>query len=181
MPHNISDSELVQRAKSGDKLAVSQIYERYAPAIYRYIYFRVGEHQLAEDLQADVFLRMLEGIHRYEDRGWPISAWLYRIAHDRTVDTMRRRRTRQHVPLESWGGACDGPEECVDMRLDYEEVKRLMLDLTDEQRQVLYMRFLADMSIQEVATRLGRTEGSVKALQHRGLQSIARRLGPTAA
>ncbi|MEN9934950.1 MAG: hypothetical protein RLZZ387_1529 [Chloroflexota bacterium] len=176
MHSDTTDSELVLRAKAGDPGAVTQIYERYAPAILRYIYFRVGEMELAEDLQGEVFLRMLEGIHRYEDRGWPISAWLYRIAHDRTVDTMRRRRIRQHVPLEVWGGLCDGPESEVDAQLVYEEISRMMDDLTDEQRQVLHMRFLSEMSIQEVATRLGRTEGSVKALQHRGLQSLARRL-----
>ena len=177
MSHNISDSELVARAKAGDHTAFTLIYERYSVAIYRYIYFRVGEAELAEDLQAEVFLRMLEGMERYEDRGWPISAWLYRIAHDRTVDTMRRRRNRQHVPLESWSGMCDGPDSTVDMRLDYEELNRTLDDLTDEQRQVIQLRFMADMSVQEVARKLGRTEGSVKALQHRGIQSLARRLG----
>jgi RNA polymerase sigma-70 factor, ECF subfamily len=181
MSPNNNDYELVVRAKSGDHAAFTQIYERYASAIYRYIYFRVGEAELAEDLQAEVFLRMLEGIHRYEDRGWPISAWLYRIAHDRTVDTMRRRRNRQHVPLEAWGGSCDGPENSVEVQLDYEELTRMLEDLTDEQRKVIQMRFMADMSIQEVAKTLGRTEGSVKALQHRGLQSLARRLQPSVA
>jgi RNA polymerase sigma-70 factor, ECF subfamily len=176
MPNDPSDAELVLRAQRGDESAVTEIYERYAPAIFRYIYFRVGERQLAEDLQAEVFLRMIEGIHRYEDRGWPISAWLYRIAHDRTIDTLRRSRARQHVPLETWGGACDGPEESIGTRMQHEEILRLMVDLTDEQRQVIHLRFLADMSIQEVASRLGRSEGSVKALQHRGLQSLARRL-----
>lgn len=172
----LSDSELIVRAKAGDDMAFAQIYERYSKAIYRYIYFRVGEADLAEDLQAEVFLRMFEGLERYEDRGWPISAWLYRIAHDRTVDTIRRQRKRPQVPLEAWGGACDGPELEIDARLDYEEINRHMRDLTDDQRQVIYMRFMADMSIQEVAHLLGRTEGAVKALQHRGLQSLARRL-----
>ncbi len=179
MPSTNNDSELVVRAKAGDHSAFTQIYERYAPAIYRYIYFRVGEAELAEDLQAEVFLRMLEGIHRYEDRGWPISAWLYRIAHDRTVDTMRRRRNRKHVPLEAWGGSCDGPESTVSVQLDYEELNRTLEGLTEDQRQVIMLRFMADMSVQEVARVLGRTEGAVKALQHRGLQSLARRLAST--
>ena len=180
MLHDVSDAELVVRAKEGDHGAFTQIYERYAPAIYRYIYFRIGEVELAEDLQAEVFLRMLEGIHRYEDRGWPISAWLYRIARDRTIDVMRRRRNRQQVPLDSWGGWCDGPEISVGAQLEYEELTSTLDDLTAEQRQVIQMRFLAEMSIQEVAQKLGRTEGSVKALQHRGLQSLARRLQTTA-
>ncbi|MFL5805631.1 MAG: sigma-70 family RNA polymerase sigma factor [Roseiflexaceae bacterium] len=181
MPSHITDSELVIRAKAGDQSAFTAIYERYSAAIYRYIYFRVGEAELAEDLQAEVFLRMLEGMDRYEDRGWPISAWLYRIAHDRTVDTMRRWRNRQHVPLEAWSGTCDGPDSTVDMRLDHEELNRVLNDLTDEQRQVIRLRFMADMSVQEVAQKLGRTEGSVKALQHRGIQSLARRLSASVA
>lgn len=180
MSHNASDSELVIRAKAGDESAFTQIYERYSAAIYRYIYYRVGETELAEDLQAEVFLRMLEGMHRYEDRGWPISAWLYRIAHDRTVDTIRRRKNQRHVPIEDWEGSCDGPENVVSAQLEHEELREKLEDLTHDQRQVILMRFMADMSVQEVARRLGRTEGSVKALQHRGLQSLARRLNQRA-
>lgn len=181
MSPTIPEAELIVRAKAGDHSAFTQIYERYAPGIYRYIYYRVGEVELAEDLQAEVFLRMFEGLHRYEDRGWPISAWLYRIARDRTIDIIRRRRNRQHVPLETWGGSCDGPEHNVAMQLEYEELRHTLNDLTNDQRQVIQMRFMAEMSIQEVAQTLGRTEGSVKALQHRGLQSLARRLEPAAA
>jgi RNA polymerase sigma-70 factor (ECF subfamily) len=180
MSPTITDSELVARAKAGDEAALAQIYERYGPAIYRYIYFRVGERELAEDLQAEVFLRMLEGIHRYEDRGWPISAWLYRIARDRTIDTIRRRQSRPQVPLESWNGMCDGPETSVGAQLDSEELHRTLTELTEEQRQVIQLRFLAEMSIHEVAQTLNRSEGAVKALQFRGMQSLARRLQPTA-
>lgn len=172
------DAELVRRAKDGDRNAMSQIYERHSAAIYRYIYYRVGESELAEDIQADVFLRMIEGIHRYEDRGWPITAWLYRIAHDRTVDTMRRRSKRPQVPLEVWEGSCEGPEDEVNSRLTNEEIRHTLEELTADQRQVILMRFMGEMSVQEVAESLGRTEGSVKALQHRGLQSLARRLQP---
>ncbi|NOK59677.1 MAG: hypothetical protein GFH27_549285n201 [Chloroflexi bacterium AL-W] len=171
-----SDYELVMRAKAGDDSAFTQIYERYSSAIYRYIYFRVGEVELAEDIQAEVFLRMLEGMHRYEDRGWPISAWLYRIAHDRTIDTIRRKSNHRQVPLDYWEGSCESPEGQVAHQLDKEELRRTLNDLTEEQRKVILLRFMADMSVQEVAEKLGRTEGSVKALQHRGIQSLARRL-----
>lgn len=172
---SLSDSELIKRAQGGDHAAFAQIYDRYAQPLYRYIYFRVGDHDLAEDLRAEVFLRAFESLDRYEDRGWPLSAWLYRIARDRTVDVIRRQRLRQTVPLESWSGACEGPDREIDVRLDCEELRRLLDDLTDDQRQVIYLRFMANLSIQEVALRLGRSEGAVKALQHRGLQSLARR------
>lgn len=171
-----TDSELVVRAKAFDHQALTTIYERYSPAIYRYIYYRVGDAELAEDLRAEVFLRMLEGMDRYEDRGWPLSAWLYRIAHDRTIDTLRRRRTRAQLPLESWSGTSDGPESTVDVQLDCEELHNTIGRLTDDQRKVIQMRFMQEMSVQEVANVLGRTEGAVKALQHRGLQALARHL-----
>ena len=176
MPSTLADSILVQRAQAGDDAAFTQIYERYAPAIYRYLYVRVQDETLAEDLRAEVFARMFEGLPRYQDRGWPISAWLYRIAHDRSVDTLRALYRRQQVSLETWGGMCEGPEQSVGVQLDYEELHRSLHTLTTDQRQVIQLRFLAEMSIQEVAQRLGRTEGSVKALQRRGLQTLERRL-----
>lgn len=176
MSVHVTDAELAILAKTGDHSALSMIYERYSAAIYRYIYYRVGDADQAEDLRADVFVRMLEGIHRYEDRGWPLSAWLYRIAHDRTVDMLRRRRTRTQYPLQNWNGTIDGPENQVATQLDCEEVRHTINRLTDDQRMVIQMRFLQEMSVQEVAQVLGRTEGAVKALQHRGIQALARHM-----
>jgi RNA polymerase sigma-70 factor (ECF subfamily) len=173
-PTHSNDMDLVIRARTGDQAAFTQIYERYAPGIYRYIYCRVGEVELAEDLRSEVFLRLFEGLDRYEDRGWPLSAWLYRIAHDRTIDTVRRRRSRQIVPLEDWSATSDGPENDVAARLESEEIAQMIEKLTDEQRQVIKLRFMSELSIQEVAQRTGRSEGAVKALQYRGIQSLAR-------
>ncbi len=173
---SLSDAELVIKAQAGDHNAVGQIYERYASPIYRYIYFRVNDAELAEDLQGEVFLRMVEGLPQYEDRGWQLSAWLYRIARDRIIDTIRRQKFRRQVPLDTSEIACDGPETSFDARLDRETLNRMLHDLTEDQRQVIYLRFMADLSIQEVADKLGRSETSVKALQHRGIQTLARRI-----
>jgi RNA polymerase sigma-70 factor (ECF subfamily) len=171
-----NDAALARRAQSGDSAAFAEIYERYAPKIYRYIYFRIGDVEAAEDACADVFLAMVEDIHRYEDRGWPISAWLFRMAHDRTIDLLRKRRTRQHVPLEVWSGCSEGIERNIEERLQYEEVARTFNQLTAEQRAVIQLRFVEQRSVAEVAERLGRTEGAIKALQHRGVQALARHL-----
>ena len=176
MLSTLSDAILMQRAQAGDEAAFAQLYERYALAIYRYLYVRVQDATLAEDLRAEVFARMVEGLSRYQDRGWPISAWLYRIAHDRSVDTLRGQARRQQISLEKWGGMCEGPEQSVGVQLEYEELHRSLHTLTTDQRQVIQLRFLAELSIQEVAQRLGRTEGSVKALPRRGLQTLERRL-----
>src|SRR6266487_3466716 len=115
-----SESSLIARAKSGDADAISALYERYAPQIQRYIASRLSDPVLAEDVCADVFVKVLESLSRYEDRGWPFSAWLYRIAYARTVDVLRQARRRPSLPLdEALLGALEPPDEAVMSRLSY--------------------------------------------------------------
>ena len=170
------DAELVARAKTADPQALTTIYERYSPAIFRYIYYRVGDADMAEDLRAEVFLHMLEGLDRYEDRGWPLSSWLYRIAHDRTIDALRYQSVRKQIPLEGQVDRSDGFESSVALRLDCEALHQAIQRLTDDQRAVIQMRFLQDMSLRETAETLGRTPGAIKSLQSRGLHTLARHL-----
>jgi RNA polymerase sigma-70 factor (ECF subfamily) len=176
------ESTLIARAKSGDAEAFSALYERYAPQIQRYIASRLCDPVLAEDVCADVFVKVLESLARYEDRGWPFSAWLYRIAYARTVDVLRQARRRHSIPLdETQLGALEPPDEAVMTRISYLEIKGAMGVLTNEQRLVLRLRFDEDRSLAEIAQSLGRSIGSIKALQHRGLTRLAQALGPTAA
>ena len=169
-----SEATLVERAKAGDGEAISTLYERYAAQIRRYIASRVGDPVLAEDICGDVFVKVLESIERYEDRGWPFSAWLYRIAYARTVDVLRQARRRPSLPLdEALLGALEPPDEAIMARIAYHEIKGVMDVLTREQRLVLRLRFDEDRSLAEIAQSLGRSIGSVKALQHRGLVRLA--------
>jgi RNA polymerase sigma-70 factor (ECF subfamily) len=156
-----------------DHHALGAIYERYAPGIFRYVYYRLGDPELARDIQSEVFLRMLEGIGSYEDRGWPISAWLYRIAHARTVDALRRRGRQPNVPLEPWSALADGPEEDLELSADKAALRRGMARLNESQRRVLTLRFIYGLSLEETARQLGRTLGSVKSLQHRAVERLA--------
>ena len=175
------ESALIARAKAGDAEAFTALYERYAPQIQRYIAARLGDPVQAEDVCADVFVKVLESLGRYEDRGWPFSAWLYRIAYARTVDVLRQSRRRHSIPLdERQLGALDPPDDAVMSRLAYHEIKGAMDILTREQRLVLRLRFDEDRSLAEIAESLGRSVGSVKALQHRGLTRLAQELGPQA-
>ncbi|MFP4439089.1 MAG: RNA polymerase sigma factor [Chloroflexaceae bacterium] len=172
MTRTSNDTELIRQAKSADPHALTAIYERHASGIYRYIYYRIGHPELAEDLCAEVFLRMLEGITAYEDRGWSLATWLYRIARDRTTDVLRRY-ARSPLPLDQIDDICDGPETLLATQSDHEEIRQNLQYLTYSQQQVIRLRFVDELSVQEVAQRLGRTEGSVKQLQYRGLQSLA--------
>jgi RNA polymerase sigma-70 factor (ECF subfamily) len=166
--------DIIQRAQQSDPQALSMIYEIYAPKIYRYIYYRVGDSELARDLQSDVFLRMLEGIERYEDRGWSISAWLYRIAHDRTIDTLRRHERTHTIPLEAWVEDCEDQDDAMDLSAERVSLLRAMRQLSPSQAQVLRLRYGYDLSIQETARQMGRSQGSIKSLQHRAQQNLAR-------
>ncbi|KPV51293.1 RNA polymerase subunit sigma-24 [Kouleothrix aurantiaca] len=176
------ESLVIARAKAGERDAIGALYERYAPQIQRYIASRLGDPVQAEDVCADVFVKVLESLARYEDRGWPFSAWLYRIAYARTVDVLRQSRRRHSVPLdEGQLGALEPPDEAIMSRIAYHEIKDAMDILTREQRLVLRLRFDEDRSLAEIADALGRTIGSVKALQHRGLLRLAQELGSQAA
>lgn len=166
-------SDLISRARAADPQALAAIYERYAPGIFRYIYYRVGDVELAHDLQSDVFLRMLEGIERYEDRGWSIGSWLYRIAHARTIDSLRRRDRHPQTPLDDWDGAADGPDADLEGSLRSSALRRAMAKLGEGQRRVLLLRHVYGLSLEETARQMGRTVGSVKALQHRAHERVA--------
>ena len=169
-----TEALVIARAKAGDADAISGLYERYAPQIRRYIASRLGDPAQAEDICGDVFVKVLESLDRYEDRGWPFSAWLYRIAYARTVDVLRQARRRPSLPLdEALLGALEPPDEAVMSRLSYHEISRIMESLTSDQRLVLRLRFGEDRSLAEIAQSLGRSIGSVKALQHRGLTRLA--------
>lgn len=168
-----SHHDLIRRAQAADPQALTAIYERFAPGIYRYIYFRVGDPELARDIHSDVFVRMLEGIGRYEDRGWSIGSWLYRIAHARTVDSLRRRDRQAQHPLQDDSAQVEGPDAGIDSQVSRELVERGMAHLSESHRLVVRLRFIYGLSLEETASQMGRSIGSVKALQHRAMARLA--------
>ena len=172
-----TEAAVIARAKAGDAEAIGKLYERYAPQVRRYVALRLGDPLLAEDVCSDVFVKVLEGLERYEDRGWPFSAWLYRIAYARTMDMLRQARRRPSVPLDERSPAMlEAPDDAILSRIAYHEIAGEMRVLTRDQRLVLRLRFDEDRSLAEIAQSLGRSIGSVKALQHRGLSRLAEAL-----
>jgi RNA polymerase sigma-70 factor (ECF subfamily) len=155
---------------------IADLYERYALQIRRFIAARVGDPDLADDLLSDTFERVLRGLPDYGDRGWPISAWIYRIAYARTIDELRQQAQRPSVPLDEWRDAIpvDGPEAPAVGRATLSELGQTMRQaLTAEQHALLWWRFVEDWSLGEIAARMRTTKGAVKALQHRGLERMA--------
>ncbi len=173
--HN-DESSLIERAKRYDRKAISELYKRHVQSIYRYIYYRVGDVNVAEDLTADVFLKALEGLESFTYRGIPFSAWLYRIAHARVMDHFRQQARREFLPLDERLAAAEeeGPQVTIEARLEHEELQAAIAQLTTDQQQVIILKFVEGLSNAEVARILGKSEGAVKSLQHRALNSLQR-------
>ena len=118
---------------------------------------------------------MMESIEKYSYRGAPISAWLYRIARNLVIDHQRRgNRLKPLDEVEHTRHMSENPVELAEKRLDWEELRSALGELTDEQREVVVLKFVEDLQNQEVAAIVGKNEGSVKALQHRALRSLRR-------
>ncbi len=173
----------VRRAQAGDATAITEIHARYATPLYRFILRRVSDPAVAEDLLHDVFVRMLAGLPSYEERGYPIGSWLYRMAACRVIDWQRVTARRPIAPLELAGrrvsaGGLDGVATDADRLAQLRELAAALRTLTDRQAAVIRLRFFAELSIAEVAQRLALTPLAVKALQHRGLAQLRTQLSP---
>ncbi len=164
----------MEAARKLEDRAWAEIYERHSREVYAYIYYRLGDQHIAEDLAADVFVRAIAGIKSYAWRGTPLLAWLYRIAHNVTVD-YRKSAARQAA--NTTNREAESMEDRRDdlSRLDERsDMMQAIRTLTDEQQQVITLRFYAGMSNAEVGRVMGKPEGAVKALQARGLRSLRR-------
>jgi RNA polymerase sigma-70 factor, ECF subfamily len=171
-------NQIIQRAQKGESDAVAALYEAHAPAIYRYILYRVTSAADAEDLTAEVFLKMVEGLPAYHQTGAPFEAWLYRIAAARIIDFRRRSKRRTHAELSD--SITDGkplPEELFQNRQELESLRQALQKLSDEQQTILILRFIERKTHQEVADILGRSVTAVKSVQHRALLELTSLLG----
>jgi RNA polymerase sigma-70 factor (ECF subfamily) len=169
------EATLVQRAKRGDPAAFAEIYDRCQPAIYRYVYYQVNDTATAEDLTGEVFVRLVEKIDRFTYRGRPLLAWLYTIA--RNLITDHRRRTRHDQPLELEKqpiSDASNVESTVEHTLAQYRVVKAIEGLTDDQRQVILLKFIEGVDNATAADVLGKSINAVKALQHRALASLRR-------
>ena len=177
----VCDGSLAARA-AADPQAFAELYDRYLPRVYRYAYRRLGSHSDAEDLAAQTFQRALEAIGRYEERGLPFGAWLFRIAHNLIVD--RRRGQRGDLPLD---GALhdpaddDLPPDALVLAQEEASVAwRAVATLPALQRRAVTLRYGQDLSHAEVGRRIGRSEAATKQLVYRAMLTLRARLGQEA-
>jgi len=183
-PILLSDAELIARAK-GDSAAFGVLYERYVRTVYAFAFSRLRDAALAEDITSQTFLKALRALPKYQQRGVPIRSWFFRIAANLIADLYRAPIDEVPLgPAEPETGGYPEHTEPADPRAESaiadweraEDFLRLLEDLTPEQRTVLRLRFAGQMTIAEIAGQMARSEGSVKMLLLRGLQSLRRRV-----
>ncbi len=171
----LNDETALKLAAQGDQEAFGVLYERYVSRIYSYIYYRTGNQHDAEDLTARVFFRALRHVENYKDRGLPLSAWLYRIAHNLVANWHRDNSRRNEVPLDEillvrHGG--DLPEVVLIENEEKEKLLKVIHHLPSDRQQLILLKFGEHLSNAEIGRVMGRSEGAVKSLYHRTLLSL---------
>jgi len=160
-PELVSDA--VTRAKAGDMGAIHFLYVRFADDVCGYVNSIVHDSHEAEDITQNVFAKLMKAIHKYEPREVPFAAWILRVARNAALDNLRSRR---QIPFEEVRTDDDGHEQVGFERSQC--LRDALWRLPHEQREVLVLRHLAGLSPSEIATRLGKSEGSIHGLHHRG-------------
>ena len=169
---------LIRDAKAGDAWAFGRIFDEFHQPVYRFIASRVHRPSDAEDLTQLVFVKALEALPRYEQRGIPFGGWLFRLARNTIIDHIRTRHDHAELDAVSERASTDaGPEQLASVRDDMDAVSRALAGLTDEQREAIELRFFGGLSAREAAEVMGKQEGTVRGLQFRAIASLRRTLG----
>lgn len=168
----LSDNILAERSRAGDAEAFAELYRRYLPPVYRFIFRRVcGDVAVAEDLTSQVFLEALKNLSGYRERGQFV-AWLFTITRRRLADRYRRSEMESLEDVhESLLGISDGLEQHENML----RLKQLLATLDEDQRELLQLRFSAELSFADMAAVLGRKEAAVKMSLYRLLDELRAR------
>jgi RNA polymerase sigma-70 factor, ECF subfamily len=174
---------LVERAQAGDAAAFGLIYDRYVDTVFRFVYFRVGNRQLAEDLTSDTFLRALKRIGSFTWQGRDLGAWLVTIARNLVADHFKSGRYRLEVTSgdvldadREDRGPEGSPESAVVDHITNVALLTAVKQLNPEQQECIVLRFLQGFSVAETAQTMGKNEGAIKALQYRAVRALARLL-----
>ncbi len=166
------DEQVIKEVKSGDAEAFGVLYEQYAEMIFRYVYSHLGNRLDAEDLTEEIFLRAWRALPKYDERGLPFSAFLFRIARNSLIDYYRSHKIVQSIDDLEMQSHEAGPEELVDTKIENHDLRKTIAALREDYRNVLIFRFLSGLSPEETAEMMQRSVGAVRVLQHRALSAL---------
>jgi RNA polymerase sigma-70 factor (ECF subfamily) len=160
-------------AREYNEFTLANLYEEYFDKIARYAYVRIGNRADAEDIAGEVFLKALQSLKSYRERGVPMQAWLFRIAHNLVIDYFRERQKRKTVSIDNMeieGGI--NPATVAETNMELEQVKKGMEQLTQEQREVLMLRFFGGLSSREAGQVLNKSDGAVREMQRAAIEKL---------
>ncbi|MGH2442337.1 MAG: RNA polymerase sigma factor [Chloroflexota bacterium] len=172
--HAAADDNHIAEAAKRNPLAFGELYERYYTRIYRYVYHRVGAAVDAEDITAVVFMKALESLPSFQSRRNGFAPWLFRIARNSVVDHYRRRKKQCSLDAAEHKASDADPVGLVLLSERRSELHTLLECLSNDQRDVVLLRYSADLSFPEVAYALGKNEPAVRMLLHRALRKLKR-------
>jgi len=170
----VTDADLVAGLKANDDTAYREVVALYGDRLYGYIYSITGNHHLSEDIISETYLRMVEKIDTYRFYGAPFKAWLYRIAHNLAINAMKRERHTVDIDPTAAIGPIGDPATMIEAQLEHEALRSALTELTEEQQQVVLLRFVAGQTSREVAEALDKSENAVKQMLFRALRSLGR-------
>lgn len=162
----------------GNEARLAALYEEYYDRIARYVYTRIGDKAESEDLASEVFLKALKSIKTYRDTGPPMQAWLFKIAHNLVVDHLRKVSKIKKVPIDTVEIVDDkDPAAAAETNIEMEKVSVAMIQLTEDQREVLRLRFFGGLTSRETADAMNKTDGAVREMQRAALERLRQLLG----
>jgi RNA polymerase sigma-70 factor (ECF subfamily) len=167
---------LVHRTQAGDAEAFGELYDHYVTMVHRYVYHRVGDRAMAEDVTSETFVRALRRIDSLSFQGRDVGAWLVTIARNIILDHVKSSRYRLEVTtadMRDADRATDGPEDAVVAHLTNQQLLECVQQLGSEQQECIVLRFLHGLSVSETAQIMGKKDGAIKALQHRAVRRLA--------
>jgi RNA polymerase sigma-70 factor (ECF subfamily) len=171
-----AEHALLEQARRLDERALSQIHDRYYPEIYRYVLYRTGRTEVADDIASETFLRLLDALHTGRAPRTTLRGWLFGVASNQVADHFRKA-PRESQPLDESYAAPGQPAVEAELRLQRQDVRVALRQLTREQQETLALRFGDGFSVEETADAMGKSVNAVKALQFRALEALRRVLG----
>jgi RNA polymerase sigma-70 factor (ECF subfamily) len=170
---SIDIDNLVEKAGHGDGEAFGKLYDMHVDRVYRHIYYRTSNTVVAEDLTQQTFIKAWQAIGRYKKKGSPFLGWLIKIGHNLVIDYYRSRKTGEDIDFDTVVSAAENnPEYIAESHYDRVRIQRAIGKLKGDQQQVVLMRFIEDFSFAEIAAVLGKREGAVRVILHRGLAKL---------
>lgn len=174
---NSEQDRLIPLAKKGDEYAISRLYDSHSQGIFRFLFYRTGNQQIAEDLTSEVFIQMIRSLPKFKEGSGSFTSWLYTIARNQCIDHYRKTKMNIDQTIgEDRVSSTPDPEETSNSKQQINDLMSKILELPLEQREIIELRFVSQLSIQETASALGRSTDSIKGMQYRALEALREKM-----